>query len=496
MDDGTSPDPGDRLRRLQSRLDRERRARIEAEELLEVKSRQLYKANVALGRLAADLERRVAERTHELTEARHHALRQAETDALTGLANRAAFLQRLEHALADRDATRSGAAVLLLDLDDFKTVNDTLGHGAGDTMLVEVARRLAETCRPGDVVARLGGDEFAVLACGVGGGRPVAQMAHRLLVSLGRPVELQGRLLACGCSIGIATVPPEGMPSGILLADADLALYASKRAGRGRVTTFEPTLRIELERRAAREADVRQAVRSGRIHPWYQPVRRCAIRRFVGAELLARWHREDGTVRGPADFLDTVDSLGLLDLMMENMLAVALREAAPCVADGKLEYLSINISPQQFSQGWLLNRLPELARQAGFPAAALVVEITETALLQDLDRSRATLDALNGMGIGVAMDDFGVGFSNFSILRLLRFRKLKVDRSLVCDIETDQNARAIVLCILELAKRLRIHAIAEGVETEGQARILEAAGCSSLQGYLFAHPGRRLESWF
>jgi diguanylate cyclase (GGDEF)-like protein len=481
----------DRERRWEARLTRERRARAEAELLLEAKSLQLYEANVALAALADGLERRVAERTLELSEARRQAVQQAETDALTGIANRAAFMQRLEAALLAGE----GIAVLLIDLDDFKSVNDTLGHAAGDALLVEVTRRLVAGCRPGDLVGRLGGDEFAVLAQGVG--EAAAQLiAQRLLDSVGLPVTVDGRNVPSGCSIGLASAAPGTTGATKLLGDADLALYAAKRAGRGRVRTFEASLREDLERRTAFEGELRRAVLADQVQPWYQPVRRCRDRRFVGAEVLARWHHPDGSVRPPASFLGTVEACGLLDLMTESMLRVALREAAPLVAAGALEYLSINVSPTQFGDGWPLRRLPGLLQDAGYPAGALVVEITETALVQDMDRARASLEVLCGRGIRVAVDDFGVGFSNFSLLRQLRFHKLKIDRTLVCDIETDAHARAVAECILALAARLGIRAIAEGVETEGQAALLAAADCDSLQGYLFARPGRRLENFF
>lgn len=488
--------PNDRQRRLEARLARERRARTEAEQLLEAKSRELYDANLALSGLAADLERRVTERTHELSEARHDALRQAETDGLTGIANRAAFMQRLAATLADAQATATGVAVLVIDLDDFKSVNDSLGHAAGDALLVEVARRLMQTCRPGDTVGRLGGDEFAVLASGVGFLEGVSILAHRLLVAVSRPADIGGRLVPCGCSIGLAEAPPGGAAPGALLGDADLALYASKRSGRGRVTTYEAALRLELERRAVLESEVRQAVVNGCIEPWYQPVWRCAGARFVGAELLARWRLADGSVRAPAAFLETVESLGLLDLMMEKMLRVALREAAPLVSAGQLEYLSINVSAPQFSEGWTVHRLPALLDETGYPPSALVVEITETALLQDLDRSRGHLAALEALGARVAIDDFGVGFSNFSLLRQMCFHKLKLDRSLVCDVEDDERARAVAECILTLAARMNIRTIAEGVETEAQARWLTDAGCDSLQGWLYARAERSLAQWF
>lgn len=486
----------ERLRRTEARLERERRARGEAERLLESKSLALYEANLALSALAADLEQRVEERTRELSTERQLALHRAEIDALTGIANRASFARQLSAELADPHATAKGVAVLLLDLDDFKTVNDTLGHAAGDALLIEFARRLAETVRPRDLVARLGGDEFAVIARAVGSQRGLLHMAQRLLRTLCQPVTLNGRHVPCTCSIGIAEAGRERCGADDLLRDADLALYASKRAGRARVTSFEIALRADLEQRTALEAQLRRAVAEDRIVPCYQPILRLSSGRYAGAELLARWQTEDGELRTPAVFLDAVERLSLLDTMMENMLRRALREAGPLVAEGRLDYLSINVSPSQLNQGWAQSRLPALLTETGFPAQALVVEITETALLHDVDRTRAMLAALTDGGMRIALDDFGIGYSNFSLLRQLPIDLLKLDRTLICDIETDGQARALAECILELASRLSIPVVAEGVESQAQAELLAAAGCGAMQGYWLARPQRELSTWF
>jgi diguanylate cyclase len=485
----------ERLRRIESRLDRERRARREAERLLETKSRELYEANLALSALAVDLEQRVVERTRELSTERERALQMAEIDTLTGIANRTSFARQLS-ALLTNPATSEGVAALLIDLDDFKTVNDTLGHAAGDALLIEFAQRLVDAVRPGDVVARLGGDEFAVIARSAGNREGCLLMAHRLLRTLCQPATIEGRFLPCSCSIGVAESAGMGGDPDGLLRDADLALYASKRAGRGRVTSFETALRFDVERRAALDAEVRNAVFAGQMEPWYQPIRRSGEASYFGAEVLARWHVPDGEVRVPADFLGAVEALGLLDIMMENMLRRAFREARPMTVGGSLEYLAINVSPVQFNQGWALSCLPALLEETGFPAHALVVEITETALLLDINRTRTMIAALKGHGIKIALDDFGIGYSNFSMLRQLPFDLLKLDRTLVCDIETDEHARALAEGILGLAARLNIKCVAEGVETSGQAALLESAGCAAMQGYWFSRPKRDLRTWF
>lgn len=489
----TRDDLAERLRRIEGRLNRERQARLEAEHLLEAKSLALYEANLELGAFATDLENRVEERTRELEEARRLALQQAETDALTGIANRAAFTRRLDEMLADPEKRSAGIALLLIDLDDFKIVNDQLGHLAGDSLLVEVARRLVGAVRPDDVVARLGGDEFAVIACGMGSRQRRMKLARRLLETLSRPVSFNGRGIPSGCSIGIAATEPSGAIPESLLGDADLALYESKRAGRSKVTLFETRMRVAMERRSALEKAVRHAVVAGQIQPWYQPIRRCDIGCFTSAELLARWQLPSGQIRLPSVFMSTVEELGLLDTMMEKILRRALPEVRPLVDAGLLDYLSINVSPVQFNQGWAQQALPSLLDQTGFPAQALMVELTENALVYNIERTHTMLKELIAAGMRIAVDDFGVGYSNFSLLCQLPFHLLKLDRSLSCDIETDVSSRAVTECILALASRLKINVVAEGVETQLQSDFLLNAGCVAQQGFLFARPNRILQ---
>lgn len=495
-------DLAERLRRIEARLVRERRARAEAEQLLEEKSRALYDANLALSALANDLERRVEARTEELRTARQAAVEQAETDALTGIANRAAFTRRLDDTLGNTHALRAGVALLLIDLDDFKTVNDTLGHQAGDALLVEVAHRLSDALRPddagrtGDLVARLGGDEFAVIAKNIGAQQNGLRLAQRLLGVLCHPVVFNGVSIPCHCSIGMASADLPGDDADTLLGNADLALYASKRMGRARVTCYESNLRIAMEHRARHENEVREAVLADQIQPWYQPIYRCDLGRHTGAEMLARWHLPGGEVRPPLAFLDTVEALGLLDVMMENMLRCALPEALPLVLSGAMDYLTVNVSPNQFNAGWALRTLPPMLVQTGFPARALVIELTETALLQDTEHTRAMLHALRAQGMRIAIDDFGVGYSNFSLLRQLPCDFLKLDRTLSVDVERDESARALTECILTLAARLKIQVVAEGVETLQQSHYLLEAGCAAQQGFLHARPQRDLAGLF
>ena len=480
----------DRIRRLETRLERERRARIEAENLLEAKSLELYEANLSLSELAASLECRVQERTLELNDARRAAERQAETDALTAIPNRAAFTHRLDGDLASGRTVLPGPTLLLIDLDDFKTVNDTIGHGAGDALLTEVARRLSNAIGPAGFVARLGGDEFAVLLHEAVGHAQAQRVAHDLLDQVSQPLAFHGFSLQCSCSIGIAEATPAVLTADALMCDADLALYAAKRAGRSRVVTFEPALRTERQQQAALEHDLRRAIAESEIAPWYQPIVSYGKRRVVGMEVLSRWHLHSGEVRLPSAFLGGIESLGLLDDMMEGVLLRAFAEALPLVKAGALDYLAINISPAQFNRGWAQHALPRLLADIGYPPYAVVLEVTETALIDDPARVRAMLAGLTASGMRIALDDFGTGYSNFSLLRQLPFNFLKLDRSLTADIETDEPSRAMTQCILDLADHLKITVVAEGVETRSQADFLLAAGCEMQQGFLHARPQR------
>ena len=480
----------ERVRRLESRLARERNARLEAERLLETKSLALFESNRALIDLAGGLERRVEERTRELSAERQRALEIAETDALTGIANRGAFNRWLAQALAQAAAGGPAVTVLLVDLDQFKSVNDRLGHAAGDAMLQAVAWRIRGAVRSADRVARLGGDEFAVILRSDAGAPSALDAAKRVLGEVCRPVAYQSREVPCSCSIGMAT----GADADALLCDVDTALYASKRVGRGQIRIFDANLRAELESRTALHTRVRQAVEDDAIEPWYQPIVDRASGACLGVEVLARWRLADGGVHSPNVFLKPVEDMGLLDTMTETLLRNAFAEAAPAVRAGRLGYVSVNVSPTQFNEGWVQRRIVELLRGSGLPPTALVVEITETALLKDPAHTRSMLTGLGKTGIRIALDDFGVGYSNFSLMLKLPIDILKLDQSLTRDIVADPQARALCECLLDLAARLRLKVVAEGVETEAQADVLGAAGCAVMQGYWFARPRRSLDA--
>ena len=471
----------DRLRRLEDRLERERKARGHAEELLEKKSLALYEANLALSKSASELETRIEERTKELSAARKLALEQAETDALTKIANRAAFNRHLSDLVSKSGSSHS---IILVDLDEFKLVNDTLGHSAGDYLLIEVAERLKKAVRPNDIVARLGGDEFSVIARDIEKNDGV-MLARRIQQYVNQPVNYKNRLLSCSCSIGVAQVGAKNSPIERVLVDADLALYASKQHGRGGVFLFEDGLREKVDKRARLEEMVRQAVFAEEVIPYYQAIYQHSKGAFCGVEMLTRWPNHEGISTDL--FIETVESLGLLDAMMQSLLNRALHDILPLVESNIIDYLSINISPKQFSQGWVQSSLIERLSTSGFPPRSLVIELTETAIIQDMQRTKEAFVDFESSGIRVALDDFGVGYSNLSILRQLPFHSLKIDRTLISDIH-EETVRAIIECIQTLATKLDISTVAEGVETSQQASYLTKIGCATLQGFYYAKP--------
>lgn len=479
-------DADDRIRRLERRLVRERAARVEAEALLEVKSRALYDSNQQLGRFAAELEGRVEERPRELASAREHALALAERDQLTGLANRTRFARALDEGIvhACRDGQRF--ALFLLDLDRFKDINDSLGHEAGDVFLRRTARRLRMIFGRDAVVARLGGDEFAALLPA----RPetdLLRIGESIIRAVARPLPYRGRSLEATCSVGIAVFPEDARTGSDLQRFADIALYRSK-ASRGATTRFDPAMSRAIEARHALGGDLVQAIRDGGIQPWFQPIVDGGSCRTVGVEALARWIHPTLGFLSPAAFLGLAEERGL----MHDLFAAMMRQACPLarvwIRAGRLDYLSINLSPSQFKLGSVADDVIALLAELDFPPRALTVEITEEVLLNDLDRARVQLERLAAHGVRIALDDFGIGYSNIGYLRQLPIQTLKLDRLLTQDVATEHKARSILSAIVQIARALDLHMVSEGVEDSSQALWLTHLGCRNLQGYLFGRP--------
>jgi diguanylate cyclase (GGDEF)-like protein len=490
--------PNDIMQRLERRAERERNARIAAEKLLEQKSRELYLANQQLKSLAAGLEQRVEERTRELVDAREQAVKLAERDHLTGLANRTCFVRVLCEAIERWHEGNRRFALLLIDLDRFKEINDTVGHDAGDAFLQHAASHIKRSVRGHDVVARLGGDEFAVICNFVESARDVVCVAERIMGEFEKPLHYRNRILSASCSIGFAVFPDDASNVTDLQRFADIALYRSKAGGRAAFTAFSPTMSEEVHQRQTLERALRLAVKDGSIEPWYQPILEAATGVPVAAEVLARWRLPDGSVLPPAAFISVLEECSLMRDLFRGVLRTSCTTARTWIEQGHIEYLSVNVSPSQFKMGSLLGDVESILAETGFPYEALQLEITEDALLADLQAVSAQLGELTARGVRIALDDFGSGYSSIGYLRHLPIHAIKLDRSLTCDVVSDVRARAIVGAVNEIAKALGVGLLAEGVETESQALLLGRAGCRYLQGYLFGRPAPapEFENWF
>lgn len=469
---------------LQRRAERERRARQEAEALLETKSRELYEANQSLQKISDTLSARI----DELETERARVLHIGRTDALTGLMNRGAFLNGLTEKLAA--AARFGATVglYIVDLDRFKDINDTLGHEAGDLLLQAVGERLVAVARSNDVVARLGGDEFAVIAEMNPDGAEAAPLAKRILKALVEPMEIMGRQVSPGASIGVALYPNHAADAADLQRFSDLALYRAKAHGRGRFSVFDEALRLEGEIRRTLEADLRRAVKNGEICPWFQPVIDAASGAVSGVEVLARWNHPEQGLIGPDRFVPIAEELGLIGRIDEAVFDQACAIAAPWAKEDLIEFLSCNVSPRELLDVNFADNLIERVERGGLPAGSLIVEITETFLMQDLDLARRHIERLAAHGVRVALDDFGIGYSNLRALMQLPIDTVKIDRSLTLGLGKDERVTALVRLLAQTTRALGLGFVAEGVEDESHALHLRAIGCSKMQGYFFARP--------
>ncbi|CAH2602453.1 EAL domain-containing protein [Rhodovastum atsumiense] len=420
----------------------------------------------------------------ERREAEAHIAHLARHDPLTGLPNRALFHERLEEALA-RAQRGEGFAVLLIDLDRFKEVNDTLGHPVGDALLRAVTARLRTELRETDTLARLGGDEFAVIQSVVDQPQSATTLAYRLVERLGIPFELDDHQVVIGSSIGIALAPADGCTADRLVKAADLALYRAKAEGRGCWRFFEPDMDARMQRRRTLELDLRRALLTGGFELFYQPVIDLASRRISGLEALLRWqHPERGLVL-PAAFMPLAEEIGLIVPIGEWVLARACADAAGW--PGRLR-VAVNLSPTQFAHRGLVDVIAAALDRSGLDPARLELEITEAVMLHDTGATLARLHRLKSLGVRIVMDDFGTGTSSLSYLRRFPFDKVKIDRSFTRELEQSRQSHAIVRAVTDMCSALSVVTTAEGVETEAQLQTLCEDGCGEAQGNLFSHP--------
>ncbi|HDZ72241.1 MAG TPA: EAL domain-containing protein [Aurantimonas coralicida] len=409
----------------------------------------------------------------------------ASHDALTNLPNRAVFQEWMAHTIADVERDGTPAAVLFLDLDHFKEVNDLLGHAAGDELLKQVSDRMSETLRQNDVLSRLGGDEFAIIQKRIAQPGGAAQLAQRLIAILSEPFDLFGQEAMIGASIGITMCEPGGRGDPAhLLQQADMALYRAKSGGRGNYQFFEEDMNRRLLERKMMEIDLRRALANDQLQLHFQPQIDLATSALIGVEALIRWnHPEQGWI-APDRFIPLAEETGLILPIGDWVIHTACRQAR---AWPSLK-VAVNVSPVQFRRGDLVAVVRHALEESGMDAGRLELEITEGVLMQDTEATIAILTALKELGVKIAMDDFGTGYSSLSYLRRFPFDKIKIDRSFIADMGHDDHADSIISAVISLGRALGMKSNAEGVETIEQANLLRAQGCEEVQGFYFGRP--------
>jgi diguanylate cyclase (GGDEF)-like protein len=408
----------------------------------------------------------------------------AHHDALTDLPNRVLLRDRLNAALA-RVGRGEMLAVLYLDLDHFKRINDSLGHPVGDALLRSVAERLRGCMRDTDTIARLGGDEFAVIQTPITQPSDAALLAARIRDSIIAPYQVDDHQILADVSIGISIAPNDGTSSDQLLQQADMALYQAKGDGRGAVRYFKQDMDERVKARRALESDLREALARDQFELYYQPLMNLERNAICGCEALLRWHHPERGMISPAEFIPIAEETGLIVEIGELVIRMACAEAATWPDDMKV---AVNVSPAQFKDQSLVLAVMDALAESGLAARRLEVEITEAVLLRDNEATIASLHQLRNLGVRIVMDDFGTGYSSLSYLRSFPFDKIKIDRSFIRDLCVVDDASAIVQAITDLAKTMNITTTAEGVETPAQLDRIRALGCTEMQGYLFSRP--------
>ncbi len=427
----------------------------------------------------------LAEQKKAVERAKEFSDHSANHDVLTGLPNRAFFRKALEAALSRRG---DRVAVLCLDLDGFKTVNDKYGHAAGDQLLIEVGRRIKKSLRGTDTVARLGGDEFAVVELAVQRPSDASALAKRIIDALTAPFEIFGQRITCGTSIGIALSPDDGVSTDELLQKSDLALYRSKNEGRGTYRFFEQDMDARMQERRRLELDLREALDNSEFELQYQPIVNLESNETCAFESLIRWNHPVRGLVSPGDFIPLAEETGIIVAVGEWVLQQACTEAA----SWPMPYgITVNLSPIQFKTGDIVQTVKQALASSGLEARRLELEMTESVFLLNSDSTLATLHRLRDFGVRIALDDFGTGYSSLSYLQNFPFDKIKIDRSFVSNLSKGKESIAILHAITSLARTLNMTTTAEGVETEAQLDIVRGEGCTEMQGYLFSPPVKK-----
>lgn len=434
------------------------------------------------------LAREMAEQLNALEAERQRLVRLTETDAMTGLANRHRFIRDLEERIAAGEDDDAGFIVLVLDFDDFKHVNDTMGEEVGDLLVTEVAGRLQGLCRDRDCLARIGGDEFGLILPLPTDPESPPDYAAKLLRAIEAPMDYRGRLLHVRASAGFSHYPWDATDAASLLRYALIALHRAKAAGRGTCMPFDELLRHQVEERRSLETALHAAIDANAIEPWFQPVMDVESERIHSLEILARWTRPGHGAVSPVEFIPVAEDLGLIKEMTAQMFIKAAPWIHKWVTTAGLKTVSLNISPREMAGLNFVEDLQDILLQSNFPRDCLTVEITENLLHNNFDLVSKHIIDLAAQGTRVALDDFGVGYSNISGLKDLPIDVVKIDRSLITDINEDARSAHILSTLMDLFKGLGLRVIAEGIETREQAAALQALGCRYMQGYLWARP--------
>ena len=447
------------------------------------------------------LERLVAERTGELQAANARleaeigerklaegrARHLADHDALTGLPNRRILEDRLTQALALSYRNRKQTAAMFIDLDRFKTINDSLGHAVGDQLLKEVAVRLVKELRVGDTVCRIGGDEFVVVLPEITRGADAAQVAHKIIEALSEPIVLEGRDITVTPSIGISVFPEDGSDAETLIRNADAAMYHAKEMGRSNYQFFTEQMNLAASRRLTLENDLRRAVLKNELVVYYQPISELKTGCTVMHEALLRWNHPTRGLVSPMDFIQLAEDTGLILKIGEQALRDACTWARKIGVDKRMP-VAVNISARQFNDPKLVELVARTLEETGLPAQMLELEITESTVMRQTDATLDMLKRLKDLGVSLAIDDFGTGYSSLAYLKRFPVDKLKIDKSFITDVPRSRDHNAIVTAIIGLAHALSLRVVAEGVETEAQLEFLQNSGCDLIQGYLVGKP--------
>jgi diguanylate cyclase (GGDEF)-like protein len=435
------------------------------------------------------LEEVITTRTRGLEAANQQLRHLATHDALTGLPNRVLLDDRLQQAMAHADRDMRSFALLICDLDRFKLINDSLGHRAGDELLQEVARRLLTVVRTADTVARFGGDEFVLIGTSIGDGEDAAALAARVMDVLQAPVRIAAIDIHTSPSIGIAMYPDDGVSMQALLAHADAAMYSAKQHGRGNFRRYAPGMDAGTEERVQLESDLHNALTQNQFELYYQPKVDTRTGEVRSAEALIRWVHPTRGIVSPVEFIPLAEECGLIGAIGGWVIREACRQTRAWQLGGVPTLrVSVNLSASQFRDSGLVDSIRSALDDADLQARYLEVELTESAVMSDPEKSIAILEQLSAMGVLVSVDDFGTGYSSMSYLRRFPIDKLKIDRVFIDEIVSRQEDASIVRAIVSLAHSLHLKVVAEGVETPAQLEFLKTAGCDEYQGYHFSRP--------